>query len=62
MAPGPVIPDYLVILKGKQMRADPVQEPPVMADHQGAPGKIIDRFFQRPESIDIQVIGRLIKE
>ena len=44
------------------MRANPVEKKPIMADNQKTPGEIENRFFQHAQRVDIEIIGRFIKE
>ena len=44
------------------MGCDSVKEPPVMADDNGAAGKILKSLFKRPQGVDIEIIGWLIKK
>ncbi len=48
--------------KGQNVGNDSIQKPAVMADHQGAAAKILQGFFQGPHGIDVQIIGRFVKQ
>ena len=54
--------DMAITLKGQDMRGQTVEEPAIMADDHRAAGEIHQRLFQRPQRIDIKVIGRFIKQ
>ena len=49
-------------LERQNVRRDAVQKPAVVADDHYAAGKIQDRFFQRPQRVDIQVVSGLIQQ
>ena len=51
-----------VAFKGQDMGGDAVQEPAVVADHHGTAAEIFQGFFQRPQGVDVQVVGRLVQE
>src|SRR6185369_1034474 len=51
--------DMAVAFEGQDMRGDAVEEPAVVADDDGAAGKILQRLLQRPQRIDVEVVGRL---
>src|SRR5688572_7471627 len=51
-----------VALEGEHVRGDAVQEPAVVADDDGAPGVVQQRFFERAQRIDVQVVGRLVEQ
>ena len=51
-----------VTLEREDVRGDAVQEPTVVRDHQHATGKVQDGVFKRAQSIDIQVVGRLVQK
>jgi len=58
-----VEPDHPALsLEGEDMGGDPVEKPAVMADDDGAAGKVLDRLFERPHGVHIQVVGRLVEE
>jgi hypothetical protein len=49
-------------LERQDMRAQPVEEEPVVADDDGAAGEILDGGLQGLQGFDIQVVGRLVEE
>src|SRR4051794_19481126 len=53
--------DMTVVLEGEDVRRDAVEEPAVVADDDGAAGKILQRLFQRTQRIDVEVVGRLVQ-
>ena len=54
--------DAAVALEGQHVRDDTVQEPSIVADHDGAPGERHQRILERAQCVDIQVVGRLIEQ
>ena len=44
------------------MRCDPVEKPAIVADHNRTAGKFFQRFFQRAQRVDIQIICRFVKQ
>ena len=44
------------------MGADSIQEPAVVRYNDGASGKILQPFFQRPERIHVDIIRRFVEE
>ena len=58
-----VEPDHpAVAFKGQDMGGDAIQEPAVMADDDSAAGEVFEGLFQGPQGVDIEVIGRFIKQ
>src|SRR3954465_12542324 len=58
-----VAPDDLAVpLEGEDVGGDPVEEPPVVADHHGAAAEVEDRLLEGPEHVDVEVVGRLVQE
>src|SRR5205807_725075 len=49
-------------LEGEDVRGDPVQEPAVVADDDGTPSEIDERLFERAQSVDVEVVRRLVQE
>ena len=41
---------------------DAVEKPPVVADDDGAAGKIIERFFERAKRVHIEIIRRFVEQ
>src|SRR3954464_3582934 len=48
-----------VALEGEDMGGEAIEEETVVADDDGAAGEILDRFFQRAEGLDVEVVRRL---
>ena len=56
-------PDHLAVaFEGEHVGGDAIQEPAVMADHHGAAGEVEERVFEGSERVDVEIVGRLIKE
>ncbi len=51
-----------VALEGQDMGSDAVQEPAVMADDEGTAGEGEQGFFQGPQGLHVQVVGRLVEQ
>ena len=54
--------DLAVAFEGEDVRADPVEVPAIMADDQRAAGEAQNRFLQRAEGFDVDVVGGLVEE
>ncbi len=54
--------DVAVALERQDMRRDAVEEPAIVADDDGAAGEILQRFFQRAQRIDVEIVGRLVEQ
>jgi len=58
-----VEPDDLTLpFKGEDVRRNAVEEPAIMADHQGAAGKIFQGFLQGAHGVDVEVVRRLVQQ
>ncbi len=44
------------------MGGDAVEEPPVVADHHGATREGQERVLERPQRVDVEIVGRLVEE
>ena len=63
LAPGALEPGRLrVALEGEDVRRDPVEEPAVVGDHDGAAGEVDERILERAERVDVEVVRRLVEE
>src|SRR4029434_3658885 len=51
-----------VALEGEDVRRDPVQEPAIVADHDGAAGEVEQRLLERAQRVDVEVVRRLVEE
>ena len=54
--------DMAVAFEGQDMRRDPVEEPAVVADDDGAAGEIVERLFQRAKRVDVEIVCRFVKQ
>src|SRR4051812_39614036 len=54
--------DLRVALEREHMRCDAVKEPAIVRDHNRAAGVRQQRFFERPQRVDVEVVGRLVEE
>jgi hypothetical protein len=51
--------DHLALaLEGEDMRRDPVEEPPVVADDHVAAREVIEPLFKRPHGVHVDVLTR----
>src|SRR4029079_1285013 len=53
--------DLGVALEREDMRCEAVEEEAVVADDHRAAGEILDRFLERAQGLDVEVVGRLIE-
>lgn len=51
-----------VVLEGQGVRGNLVKEVTVVAHDHSAPRVGVDGVFQRPESVDVQIVRRLVKQ
>ena len=49
-------------LEREHVGGDPVQEPPVVADHDRTPGKAEQGLLQGSERVDVEVVRRLVQQ
>jgi hypothetical protein len=54
--------DMAVALEGEDVGRDTVEEPAIMADDHGAAGEVLQRLFQRPQRVDVEIVGRLVEQ
>ena len=54
--------DLAVALEGQDMGGDAVQEPAIVADDDRAAGEILQPLFQRPQRIDVEIVGRFVEQ
>ena len=52
--------DFAVSFEEEEVCANAVEEEAVMADDHRAAGKAFERFFERAQGVDIQIICRFI--
>src|SRR6516225_6489436 len=56
-------PDNLAVaLEGEDVGGNAVEKPAVVGDDDRAAGKVEQRLLQRAQCVDIEIIGRLVKE
>ena len=60
--PVPVVGRLLSPLPREDVGGDAVEEPTVVGDDDGAAGECQEGIFQRAESLDVKVVGRLIQQ
>ena len=51
-----------VALEREHVRGDAVQKPPVVRHHDGTARKREQRLLQRPQRVDVEVVGRLVEQ
>ena len=51
-----------VAFEGQDVGGDAVEEPAVVADDDGAAGEVFQRFFERAQGVDVQVVGGLVQQ
>ena len=57
------VPAHLRIpFKRQDVRRHAVEEPAIVADHHRAAAKFLQRLFQRPQRVDIQIVGWLVEQ
>src|SRR5882724_9925680 len=54
--------DFRIALEGQDVGRDAIQKPAIVADHHGAAGEGEEGLFERPQGVDVQVVGRLVEE
>src|SRR5262245_11380490 len=59
----PLEPFHVALaLEGQYMRGDPVEEPAVVADDDGAACEIFEGFFERPKRFDVEIVRRFVEQ
>ena len=51
-----------VSLEGKNVSGDAIEEPAIVSDHDRAAGEIDQRFLERAQCIDIEIVGWLVEQ
>ena len=51
-----------VAFEGQDVGRDPIQEPPVMRDHDGGTREFEQCLFKGTQGLDIEVVGWLVKQ
>ena len=54
--------DLAVALEGEDVGRDPVEEPAIVADDDGAARERLEAGLERPERVDVEVVRRLVEE
>src|SRR3546814_13343751 len=55
-------PHHLAVaLEGEAVGGDAIEEPAVVRDDEHAAGELGDRFFQRAQGVDVEIVGRLVE-
>ena len=54
--------DALVAVQGNEVIADPLEEVPVMRDHQESAGKAVKEILKCGESLDVEVVRRFVED
>ena len=51
-----------IALECKDVSGDPVEEPTVMADYNGATAEILEGLFKRPHRVYVKVVSGFVKK
>src|ERR1700724_3947683 len=51
-----------VALEREDVGRDAIEKPSIVADHDGAAGEVEQRVLQRPERVDVEIVGRLVEQ
>src|SRR5438874_105085 len=54
--------DFAVPLEREDVGRQAIEEEAVVADHHRATGETLDRFLERAERLDVEVVGRLVEQ
>ncbi len=54
--------DLRIALEGQNVGGDAIQKPAIMGNDHRATGEGEQRFFQRPQRLHIQIVGRLVQQ
>src|ERR1700722_15252574 len=54
--------DVAVAFEGQHVGGDAVEKPAIMADDDGAAGEILERLFERPQRVDVEIVGGLVEQ
>src|SRR6516164_9207040 len=54
--------DVAVALERQNVRGDAVEEPAIVADDDGAAGKILERLLERAQRIDVEIVRGLVEQ
>ena len=63
LPPGSLEPnDLAVALEREDVRRDSVEEPAIVADHDGTAGEVEQSLLERTQRVDVEVVGRLVEQ
>jgi hypothetical protein len=54
--------DMAVAFEGQDVGGQAIEEEAVVADDHGAAGEVFERFFQRAQGFDVEVVGRFVEQ
>ena len=54
--------DLAVAFEGDDVGGDPVEEPAIVRNHHHAARELENRFFQRAQGFDVEVVGRFVEQ
>ena len=54
--------DVAVAFEGEDVRRQAIEEEAVVADDHRAAGEVLDRFLERAQRLDVEVVGRLVEQ
>src|SRR5215471_7021423 len=54
--------DATIAFEREDVRCNAVEKPAIVSDHDRAPGKVLERFLQSTQRVDVQVICRLVQQ
>src|SRR3546814_10644269 len=56
------ISDWSSDVCSSDLGGDAIEEPAVVRDDEHAAGELGDRFFQRAQGVDVEIVGRLVEQ
>src|SRR5476651_92192 len=54
--------DMAVALEGEHVGRDAIEKEAIVADDDGAAGEILERFLERAQGVDIEIVGGLVEQ
>ena len=51
-----------IALESEDVRSHAIEEPAIVRDDDGASGEILQRFLQRPQGVDVEIVRRLVEQ
>src|SRR6476661_7921719 len=54
--------DLAVAFEREHVRGDAIEKPAIVADDDGAAGKRQQRFLERSQRVDVEIVGRLVEQ